>query len=240
MRTIKRIAIHKATAKRYLIKDLTESFHTPYGTIPKVQLKKEGTITTDKKQLFHILKPHFTDLHSNLKRGPQIIQHKDLGLIIAKTGINHQSTIVDAGAGSGSLSLALANIAKHVTTYDINPEHLDIVQHNAKVLQVKNITIKQQNIYHAIDEKNLDLITLDVPEPWQVIAHAQTSLKPGGFLVIYLPNLTQVQTFLKACPMQVELITELLQRDWKIQGRVMRPEFQMLGHTGFLIFCRNL
>ncbi|MBT4538820.1 methyltransferase [Candidatus Woesearchaeota archaeon] len=242
MQSIKRIIIHKKTGKRFLVKDLTDNFHTQFGMIKKAQLKNNSA-TSEKGHDFIILKPIFSDLWDNLNRGPQSIIQKDIGLILAKTGINKESKVVDAGGGIGALSLSLANICKEVTVYEINPEHYKIVQKNISLLGAKNITVRQENIYDNIKEKDLDLITLDLPEPWQVIEHAEKSLKTGGHLVIYLPNLTQVQTFLNATRKSqinpLETI-ELIERKWKITDKIMRPEFQMLGHTGFLIFCRKL
>ena len=148
--------------------------------------------------------------------------------------IKKSLSVLDVGCAAGGF----ADIV-----YEINPEHYKIVQKNISLLGAKNITVRQENIYDNIKEKDLDLITLDLPEPWQVIEHAEKSLKTGGHLVIYLPNLTQVQTFLNATRKSqinpLETI-ELIERKWKITDKIMRPEFQMLGHTGFLIFCRKL
>jgi len=168
---------------------------------------------------------------------------KDIGLIIAKTGINAESRIVDAGGGSGSLCFSLANIAKEVTSYEINKEHYSILQKNQQLLGLPNLILKHKDINKGIDEENINLITLDLPEPWNVITPAEKALTPGGFLVIYLPNLLQMKQFLDATrgsSIKVLETIELLERQWKIEDNIMRPEFQMLGHTGFLTFCRKL
>jgi len=163
-------------------------------------------------------------------------------MVMAKTGINRDSKIVDAGGGSGSLCLSLANICKEITVYEINPEHYDIIAKNIKLFGMNNVHLKQGSIYNGIKETNLDLINLDLPEPWQVIEHAEKALKLGGHLVVYLPNLNQVKMFIdstKRSKINVIETLELIERTWKIEDRIMRPEFQMLGHTGFLIFCRR-
>ena len=88
----------------------------------------------------------------------------------------------------------------------------------------------------------MDLITLDLPEPWQVI-YAEKALKNGRYVVSYLPNLTQVKRFLdslKGTSFKVLETVELLERRWAINDLIMRPEFQMLGHTGFITFCRKM
>ncbi len=168
---------------------------------------------------------------------------KDIGLIIAKTGINKDSEVLDAGGGSGSLCLSLANICKKVTVYEIHSEHHKVVQKNIALCGFTNITLKQENVYQGIKEKELDLITLDLPEPWNAVKHAERALKEGGCLVSYLPNLTQVQKFLaslRGTSFKVLETVELLERKWVINEHIMRPEFQMLGHTGFMTFCRKM
>lgn len=242
MRNIKRILIDNK-GKRYYVKDLQTDFHTSSGIIEsKELLSKKERITSTKGKKFTVIKPTFSDLWETLKRGPQVMIQKDIGLVLAKTGVNKDSTVVDAGGGSGSLCLSLANICKEITVYEINPEHHAIIAKNIKQFGCKNINLKLGNVYKGIEEKNLDLITLDLPEPWQVTEMAGQALKNGGHLVVYLPNLNQVKLFIdstKRSSIQVAETIELLERKWKIEDRIMRPEFQMLGHTGFLVFCRK-
>ena len=243
MRTIQKILYHPKSGKKFLVKEL-EDFSTQFGNISAADLKSgKEEIKSNKGEKFLFLEPKFPDLWENLVRGPQVMLPKDIGLILAKTGINKNSNIVDAGGGSGSLCFSLANIAKEVTVYEINPEHYDILNKNKQLFNLPNITLKQDDIYNGIAEKELDLITLDLPEPWQVVKHAEKALKIGGFLVVYLPNLTQVQRFIEATNRSKIVILEtleLLERKWKIEEQILRPEFQMLGHTGFMIFGRRL
>ncbi|MDP3990230.1 MAG: methyltransferase [archaeon] len=244
MRNVQKILVNQKTSNKYFVKDLEEDFHTAAGIISKNDLqsnKVEVESSTGSK--FSLFNPSFVDFWENLQRGPQVMVQKDIGMILAKTGINHESRIVDAGGGSGSLCLSLANICKEITVYEINPEHYDVIQKNMKTAGLNNVTLKQQSVYDGIGEENLDLITLDLPEPWQAIAHAEKSLKEGGFLVVYLPNLTQMKILtdaLRRSSLKVLEILELIERKWKIEDKIMRPEFQMLGHTGFLLFCRKI
>ncbi|MBU1622695.1 MAG: methyltransferase domain-containing protein [Nanoarchaeota archaeon] len=242
MRNVKRILVHLKSGSKYLVKELHDDYHTQNGVVKASDFRK-ASLESSTGEKFLCLEPNFIDLWENLKRGPQIITQKDIGLILAKTGVNSKSKVVDAGGGSGSLCLALANVCNEVTTYEVNPEHYDVVSRNKQLLGAKNLIIKQANVYEGIKEKKLDLITLDLPEPWKVVEHAQDSLKTGGFLVVYLPNLNQMKMFIDSCrrtKIKVLDTLELLERKWVIEDRIMRPEFQMLGHTGFLTFCRRL
>jgi len=243
MRNIKKILIEQKNRKQYFVKDLNEDFHTSSGVISSKDLKsKKEVLESSKGKQFFCVKPTFPDLWNSLKRGPQVMIQKDVGMVMAKTGVNRDSVVVDAGGGSGSLCLSLANICKEIAVYEINPEHYDVVSKNIKMFGFGNVNLKQDNIYQGIKEKNVDLITLDLPEPWQVVEHAGNALKVGGHLVVYLPNLNQVKMFIdstKRSKIKVIETLELIERSWKIEDRIMRPEFQMLGHTGFLTFCRK-
>lgn len=224
-----------------MVKEL-DTYHTEFGTITASAMNKEKAVSS-KNEHFMVLDPSFVDIRDNLLKGPQIITAKDIGWILAKTGVNKHSAIVDAGGGAGHLAFALAHVSKEVTVYEINPEHFDLLQKNKELLQLKNVTLRQNNIYDGIKEKELDVITLDLPEPGNVLPHAEKALKLGGFLVAYLPNLTQVQSFITAAKRTSIVVLEtieLLERKWKIEDKILRPEFQMLGHTGFLTLCRKM
>ena len=176
-----------------------------------------------------------------MKRGPAIVRNKDIGLIITETGINKNSLAVDAGAGTGYLAAYLANICKKVVTYENRKEFFKIASNNFKFLKLKNIKIKQKDIYKGISEKNLDLITLDLMEPWKVLKYAPKSLKLGGFLVCYLPTINQVDKLIKNIKEQFMLVktSELIERKWETNNMI-RPESRMIGHTGFLVFVRKV
>lgn len=241
---IQKILLTK-TGREFFVKDLNQDFHTEFGFIKKSDLKKVNQVVkTNKNQELYILEPSFTDKFKKIKRGPQIITLKDIGTIIAETGINKNSTVLDAGGGSGSLSCFLANICKRVYCYEIRKDFIKIIEENKKLLELKNLTVKNKDITEGITEKNLDLITLDLPEPWQVIPQAEKALKPGAFLVAYLPTITQVTGFVNQIKSSKKIFylktLENLQRNWIINNKIVRPDFQMLGHTGFIIVARKV
>lgn len=241
MRKIEKILVERKTGRTFLIKNLQEQFHTGSEVISKEELNKTISVS-DKGREYLAIPPQFNDVWNFLHRGPQIMIQKDIGLILAKTGVNREFKIVDAGGGSGSLCLSLANVCKDITVYEINPEHYTVLNKNIQLFGLNNIVIKQENIDDGIVEQNLDLITLDLPEPWKVTPQAEQALKFGGHLVVYLPNLHQVKVFIdsaRGTAIKVMETIELLERKWKIDDKIMRPEFEMLGHTGFLVFCRK-
>jgi len=242
---INKILITK-TGKKFYIKDINQDFHCQYGYITSAQLKKAKAgdlLKTHTGDELLVVQPTFIDLYQKIRRGPQIIAPKDIGTIIAETGINKNSMVVDAGGGSGALCFFLANICKKITTYEVREDFVEILEKNKAFLNLKNITIRHADIYNGITEKKLDLITLDLPEPWKVIEHAENSLKPGGFLVSYSPSIPQVSDFVEAIKKSgfIHLKTkEVLERKWEFDERKIRPYTKMLAHTGFLTFCRRI
>ena len=232
--------------RTYYIKDIENDYHTTDGVISKKDLKKKdgSVIKTNQDKEFTIFTSSFPDDFRKISRSAQIIPLKDIGLIIAETGINNKSKIVDAGSGSGALCCFLANIAKDVTTYDIREDFIEIVKHNIDYLKLKNVKIKNKNIYDGIDEKDVDLIVLDLPEPWKAIESAKKALKAGGFLVSYSPTIPQTADFVNKINSDKNFVhvktSEVIERNWEIDERKVRPKSQQIGHSGFVSFVRRI
>lgn len=169
---------------------------------------------------------------------------RQLLFIIAETGINKDSNILDAGTGSGALACFLSNICKNVTSYDIRDDSIEIANENKKFLKIKNLKIKKKDITKGIDEKNLDLIVLDLPEPWHSIVSCKKALKIGAYLVIYVPTILQISEFVNKIKSNKNFIylksIELIERQWKIDNKSVRPTSDAIGHTGFLCFMRRI
>lgn len=217
--------------------------HTHLGVIAEKDIKKLHKVQTNKGFIFYVADANFLDLVRKIKRGPQTLLPKDLAIISYYSGIDRSSKVLDAGAGCGLLAAVLGRIAKSVTTCDINETSLEITKQNIKFLGLKNVKVKKHDIYEGIPEKNLDVITLDVPEPWHVFPHTEATLKNGGMLITYLPTIVQVEKTVKEAEKQnlLHLKTiEVLEREWHIEGQKVRPMSQMMGHTAFLSFFRKL
>jgi len=189
-----------------------------------------------------LLNADFIDVYKKIKRSAQIISLKDIGAIIAYTGVNRNSKVVDAGAGSGALACFLAHICKEVTTYEIRDDFYNIVKENKERLGLKNLNIKKKDVFEGITERDVDLITLDLPDPWNALDAVNKALKVGGFLVSYSPTIFQVADFVNQLTDDfIHLLTiELIKREWEIKGRKVRPITTQNVHTGFLSFVRKI
>ena len=233
--------------RKYLFQD--KDVHTKDGFVKKevvAQAEAGDVLETNLGKTMTVLDASFLDLYKKIKRGAQVIPLKDVGALVAEVGLSPDWTVVDAGAGSGALCCFLAHLVPKgkVHTYDVREDHLKIVQHNIEFLGLKNIAAKLHDIYTGIPVKKVDLITLDVPEPWEVIKHAEKALNVGGWLVSYSPCVPQVGDFVDAVKESSSLsffkTIEILQRDWEFHRRKQRPMTQQIGHSGFLTFCRKM
>lgn len=233
--------------EEHLVSDTHKDFHTQFGLIKKDFFKESaGSKIRVGNQEFSLLDPSFIDLYRRIERLAQIIPLKDVASIIANTGLNKDSFVVDAGSGSGGFSLFAAGIVKNVVTYDIKVEHVGIVRKNIDFLGLKNIVVKVGDIYDSgsVDERGVDVFVLDVPEPKRGLGTAGKILKVGGFLVVYSPCIPPLQEFVDELRKSDKFLflraIEVFERDWEFEGRKVRPKSQQIGHSGFLAFVRKI
>lgn len=230
----------------YLVNVKKKKFHTKDGIFNLEELFKKrfgDKIKTHLGKEFLIFKPNITDILEKIERLPQIIMPKDLGLILAYTGIGPGSLIVDAGTGSGFLCLFLASYVypRKVVTYENNKKFAKVAKKNIKFSGLKNIKLKQKDITKGIDEKNVDLITLDMKDAEKVVEHAYKALKPGGWLVVYSPYIEQVSLVVKKMEekgfFSIKTVENIV-REWQVE-KYTRPKTLGLLHTGWLTFGRK-
>jgi tRNA (adenine57-N1/adenine58-N1)-methyltransferase len=216
--------------------------HTNYGVVKEKDLKgSDNVVKSHEDKEFLMFDANFIDQFEKIKRGPAIMTPKDIGIIISNTGIGKDSVVLDAGTGCGVTASLLARVVKKVITYEVNNDFFNLAKKNFEFLEIKNVEQKNSDVYEGIAEKDLDLITLDLPEPWKILKHAHKSLKSGCFLVSYLPTITQVGELASSCEGFLhEKTLEILEREWHVEGKKVRPKSQMIGHTGFLVFLRKV
>ncbi|PIN79426.1 SAM-dependent methyltransferase [Candidatus Woesearchaeota archaeon CG10_big_fil_rev_8_21_14_0_10_34_8] len=231
--------------RKYLFKG--KDMHTKDGFISADEIKKAklGTVLkTNKDVLMTVLEASFLDKYWKIKRGAQIIPIKDLGFIAAEVGLGKDWVVVDSGSGSGGSALFFANLCKKVYTYDIREDHLKIVEHNIEFLGLKNIVAKLHDIYSGIPVKDVDMVLLDLPSPWEALEHAKSALKNGGWIVSYSPCIPQVMDFVEKVRASEGLLffkaCEITEQEWDVNERKVRPKSQAIGHSGFLTFVRKI
>lgn len=232
---------------KYLFKG--NDLHTKDGFISKdaiIKAKVGTQLKTNKDIPLTVLEASFLDKYWKIKRNAQIIPLKDLGFIAAEVGVANDWTIVEAGAGSGGGTGFFAHLCSNgqIYTYEIREDYIKIVEENLAFLGLKNALLKKKSIYEGIDEKNVDMVLLDLPEPWLAVDHALAALKYGGYLVSYSPCVPQVMDFVdkvRNTPGFLYLKTcEIAETEWDVLGRKVRPKSQSIGHSGFLTFVRKI
>jgi tRNA (adenine57-N1/adenine58-N1)-methyltransferase len=194
---------------------------------------------------FLLLRPSTDDVIRGLKRRTQIIYPKDAGYILMRMSITTGSRVVEAGTGSGGLTIVLAQAVGpkgRVYSYEVRPEMQELARENLEGLGLgRNVEFKERDIAEGFDERDVDALFLDLPAPWDYLEQAHQALTGGGFLGSILPTTNQVTRLLSALDesgfgmMEVE---ELLLRQYKAVPARLRPMDRMVAHTGYLVFAR--
>ena len=180
--------------------------------------------------------------YRKLARGPQVILPKDIGLIIAYSGVGKESVCVDAGTGSGWLAVSLARLCKSVVSYDVREDFLGIAGENIKRQGVDNLKLVLGDVTKGIKERDVDLVTLDMPNAEKAVRSANAALRPGGCIVGYLPHMEQVKAFverLNRYGFEDTVTLEAIVRDMLVRAEGVRPSTKGVWHTGYLVFAHK-
>jgi tRNA (adenine57-N1/adenine58-N1)-methyltransferase catalytic subunit len=196
---------------------------------------------------FFLLQPSLADLLVDLKRSTQIMYPKDIGFILASMSIGPGQSVLEAGTGSGSMTVALAYAVGpqgKVVTYERRAEFQNLARKNLERLGLDGqVEFKLADIADGIAETDMDACFLDVANPWDYVRQVRAALKPGGFFCNLVPTFNQVQSLLLGLRREsfafVE-VCELMLRYYKPEPTRLRPTDRMVAHTGFLTFARRI
>jgi tRNA (adenine57-N1/adenine58-N1)-methyltransferase catalytic subunit len=196
---------------------------------------------------FVLLQPSLADILLETRRNTQIMYPKDIGFILLSMDIGPDKIVLEAGTGSGSFTTALAfsvGAGGKVITYESRPEFQHLARKNLERLGLSGrVDFKLRDVAEGFDERNVDAVFLDLPNPQDYISQAKAALKPGGYLGSILPTTNQVSTLLIALHRAnfafIE-VCEILLRYYKPVADRLRPTDRMVAHTGFLIFARSV
>ena len=195
------------------------------------------------------LRPTLSDFVMKMPRGAQILYPKDLASILIKADIFPGARVLEAGIGSGALTLALLRSIGEkgrLFSYELREDFANQALKNIRryLGEKPQLTLHIQDVAAGIIERELDRIVLDLPEPWRVVGPALEALRPGGLFLTFLPTVPQVEKLVAALQGSggFDLIetTENLERPWQIEGRSVRPQLRMVAHSGFLTVARRV
>ncbi|MBP9054316.1 MAG: tRNA (adenine-N1)-methyltransferase [Ilumatobacteraceae bacterium] len=235
--------------RRYLI-TLTEGaeFHTHAGLVPHAEFvgQPEGVVLKSTKgAAYTALRPTLEDFVLEMPRGAQVIYPKDLGPICMLADIGPGVRVLESGVGSGALSMTMLRYGAEIVGYELREDFLNRARTNVRSFlgeeALSRYELHLRDCYDGIDERDVDRVVLDLPEPWQVVPHAVHALRSGGILIAYTPSITQAAQTREVMANKAWSGTrtlEVLHRGWHIEGQAVRPDHRMVAHTGFLTVGR--
>jgi tRNA (adenine57-N1/adenine58-N1)-methyltransferase len=212
--------------------------------------RDEGSVVRSSvNEPFLVFRPSLPQLIPNLPRSAQVIYPKDIGPILLWADLFPGARVLEAGVGAGALSMALLRAigdTGQLISYEIREDFVELAKKNVERYfgPAPNWTVRMGDVAMELDERDIDRLVLDLPEPWQVIERAWHSLTPGGILLCYLPTVLQVKSLIDALRNDKRFAcietSESLMRFWHFKGMSARPQHRMVAHTGFLTSARRL
>jgi tRNA (adenine57-N1/adenine58-N1)-methyltransferase len=227
----------------------TEDLHTDHGYLKKedIEASKLGEIIkTHLGWRYRVLNSTVNDYIQLMDRRCSIILPKDLGVVVAYTGLRCGQRVVEAGTGAGASTIFLGNLVGEkgeVFSYEVREDFADVAQKNIDGFGLENVRVKLQDVVQGIDENNVDLVFIDIPKPWEIVEHARDALKLGGYLAAYTPYIDQVKLLrriLKKRGFGEMMSLACILREMEVKDKGIRPKTRMSGHTGYLTFARKI
>jgi tRNA (adenine57-N1/adenine58-N1)-methyltransferase len=243
-----------ARGRRYLVDlQVNQTFEYHAGTVGHNELIGSAngcSVRTNTGARLVALRPRLADYILRMKRGPQVVYPKDIGPILMWGDIAAGMTVLEAGTGSGALTLALARAVGpqgRVVSVERRDDH---ARHADKVIRrllgdvPEWVELRVGDVEEAVAEVMPERLVLDLPEPWSVIEAAAGHMAEGGVVSVYVPTVPQIartRDAFRRTGRFADLMTfEVLHREWAADGRSVRPEHQMVGHTGFITVARHV
>jgi tRNA (adenine57-N1/adenine58-N1)-methyltransferase len=217
--------------------------------------KPDGSVISNQAGVEYLaLRPLLTDFVLSMPRGAAIVYPKDAASIVTMGDIFPGARVVEAGVGSGALSMYLLRAigeSGSLTSFERRAEFAEIAKANVETqfgYVPDNWSIKlgslQDELLTVVEPGSIDRVVLDMLAPWECIDAVSGALAPGGVLICYVATVTQLSRVaeeIKATGNYADPEAfESLVRGWHLQGLAVRPEHRMGGHTGFLLTARRL
>ncbi len=229
------------------------SFHSHHGPLSHdaiIGIQEGSLVETTLGQRFRAVRPGLADFVLKMPRGAQVVYPKDLGPILIETDIFPGARVLEAGTGSGSLTLALLRAVGPkgtVHTFDVREDfHRKAVANIERFIgsdpNYGTLEARLGDVYTDGLEIDVDRVVFDLTEPWRALPNVERCLRPGGILCSYLPTVPQVQNLVGALRDGWAMVRafETMQRGWTVDGLSVRPDHRMVAHTGFLVVARRV
>ena len=247
-----RILLVDARGRRYLVLLRSgETWHSHGGALVHDALigAEEGVeVRSATGMVFRAFRPRMADFVLKMPRGAQVVYPKDVGAILVHCDVFPGSRVLEAGTGSGSLTIALCRAAGpegRVVSYELRPEFLATAARNIEAFfgKIPDTLELREGDVREVEGEAFDRAVLDLPEPWSALEALGRVLGPGRIVGAYLPTVPQVQQLVVGLPRagfeHVETF-EVLHRPWHVTERSVRPDHRMVAHTGFVTIGRRI
>lgn len=232
-------------------------FHSHHGMLTHAQLVglPDGSVILNSNgEEYLALRPLLSDFVMSMPRGAAIVYPKDAAQILSLADIFPGALVVEAGVGSGALSLHLlrgVGPTGELRSFERREEFADIARANVAAFSGSSpanwsVTVGdlQEELPRSCEPGSVDRVVLDMLAPWECVAPTAEALKPGGVLICYVATVTQLSRVAEEIR-RSGLFThpkanETMVRGWHVEGLAVRPDHRMVAHTGFLVTARRL
>ena len=213
--------------------------------------RPEGsTVATPKGVEIVVLRPTREDFVLKMQRGAQVVYPKDQAMIVGLADVRPGMRVVEAGAGSGALTLALLDAVGpegSVLSVERREDHAVDARRNVERFHggpVPRWELVVGDVADVLPTTTAHRVVLDLPEPWLALDGVAAALAPGGIVLTYLPSVPQVMEVTEALWSHggfTDVATsETLVRGWDVDGLAVRPAHRMVAHTAFLTRARRV
>lgn len=240
--------------RRYLVTlETGAQWHSHAGVLGHdavIGASEGAAVRTNRNMQITVLRPTREDYTLKMKRGAQVVYTKDQAMIVAAADVRPGCTVVEAGAGSGALTLALLDAVGpegRVVSFERRQDHLAVARRNVARFHGRtppSWDVHEVDVADAPTTLRAHRVVLDLLEPWAAIATVERILGPGGILAVYTPTVPQVMRTTEALHASGRFAqvrtTETLVRPWNVDGLAVRPGHRMVAHTAFVTTARRV
>ena len=249
-----RVQLTDAKGKLYSITLAQGSeWHTHKGMLKHdeiVGLPEGSIVATNQDLKFQAFRPLLADYVLSMPRGATIVYPKDAAMILGVADIKPGIRVLEAGVGSGALSISLLRAIGEegvLHSVEIREDCAEISEKNVSSYfggKPTNWKLTIGALQDQTFEADFDRVVLDMLSPWECLEVASKALVPGGVFMAYVATTTQLSKIAEAIKDSGNFTepesSETIVRGWHHEGLAVRPQHRMIGHTGFLIFARRM